>query len=108
MPAERTVWVIATTLPTREGAEVIARELVTADLAACAQVGADLRSCYRWQGRVVQESEVALLLKVRKDRYAACAERLLALHPYETPQLLGWPAAHAAPGYLAWVYGEGA
>jgi len=52
------------------------------------------------------EREVALVLKVRDDRYDACAARLAALHPYEAPELLGWPAGRVGAGYGRWAFGE--
>ena len=51
---------LATTFPDRAGAETVARKLVAAGLAVCAQVGADLVSFYRWQGEVRRDTEVAL------------------------------------------------
>jgi periplasmic divalent cation tolerance protein len=97
---------VVTTVEHRHQADDLARTLVQEDLAACVQVGGAVRSWYRWQGEVQDAPEVPLLLKVRHDRLDACLGRLEALHPYDTPEILAWPAEHAAAGYLSWAYGE--
>ncbi|MBD3220548.1 divalent cation tolerance protein CutA [bacterium] len=103
---ERTLHLVHTTLETPEDAARLAETLVGEGLTVCAQVGAAIRSWYRWQGRLETGTEIPLLLKVRGDRLAACCERLEALHPYETPEVLVHPLGHVARGYLDWAYSE--
>jgi len=103
---ERRLHVVTTTLPGRADAETIARALVDEGLAACAQIGADIHSWYRWRGEREDRPETPLVLKVRADRLEACVGRLQALHPYETPEILARMVDWADPGYLAWAYGE--
>ncbi len=98
--------VLATTFPDRAGAETVARNLVAAGLAVCAQVGADLVSFYRWQGEVRRDTEVALVLKVLPDRYELCAGELKQQHPYDVPQIMAWPAPRVDADYLAWAHGR--
>jgi periplasmic divalent cation tolerance protein len=104
---ERRIHIVVTTLPARPEAEKAARLLVAESLAVCAQVGIGIRSWYRYRGEIEDSPEVTLTLKVRADRLDACIGRLQALHPYEVPQILAWPATYVDPGYLAWAYGEG-
>jgi periplasmic divalent cation tolerance protein len=103
---EGRLWILLSTFPDRASALAAARTLVREDLAACAQVGADLVSIYRWEGALQEEAEVALALKIRDDRYDACVARLAALHPHAVPQLLGWPADRVGEAYSRWVWGE--
>jgi len=93
------------TAPDAEVAARIARALVEEELAACANLVSNVRSIYRWQGRLEDESEVMLILKTRADRVDALAERLRALHPYEVPELLVLPVESGLPAYLDWVRG---
>ena len=44
-------------------------------------------------------------LKVLKNRYELCVGELKLLHPYEVPQIVGWPAARVDEAYLAWAKG---
>jgi periplasmic divalent cation tolerance protein len=93
------------TAPDAEVAARIARALVEEELAACANLVSNVRSIYRWQGKLEDESEVMLILKTRADRVDALAERLRALHPYEVPELLVLPVESGLPAYLDWVRG---
>ena len=105
--ADRTLHLVLTTLPTRPEAERIARVLVAADLAACAQVGSPIRSWFRWQGEVEETPETPLALKVRGDRLEACFARVRELHPHDTPQLVALAIERVDAGYLDWAHGEG-
>lgn len=104
---DRRIHIILTTFPSRPEAEQAARLVVQERLAVCAQVETGCRSFYRWQGDLQEAPEVTVRLKVCHDRLDACRGRLQALHPYETPMVLSWPAEWTDPGYLAWAYGEG-
>ena len=47
--------------------------------------------------------ETLAIIKTTPERYAACAERLIALHPYEVPELLALPVTAGHAPYLAWL-----
>ena len=94
------------TAPDADVAARIARALVEERLVACANLVANVRSIYRWQGRVEDDSEVMLVLKTHADRVEALAERLRALHPYDVPELVVLPVAGGLAPYLDWVRAE--
>ena len=96
--------VVLTTVGTRDDARRLARSLVEARLAACVQV-VPIESTYRWQGDVVEEGEVLLLVKTREDRYEALERAILAQHPYETPEVVMLPVRAGLPAYLSWLDG---
>jgi periplasmic divalent cation tolerance protein len=102
---EGELWVMTTTFPERAEAERVCALLVDAGLAVCAQVGAEIAAVYRWEGEVRRETEVPVVLKVLKARYELCAGELKLQHPYEVPQLVGWPAGRTDDAYLAWARG---
>jgi periplasmic divalent cation tolerance protein len=106
MTAVPDVLICVTTLPDRAAAERLAENLVRDGLAACAQVGADLTSFYRWQGALCRDAEVAVTLKVTATRWEACARRLRAEHPYDVPQIVAWRADRVDADYARWVGGE--
>lgn len=98
--------IVLTNVP--EGrADAIARTLVEERLAACVNAF-PVTSHYRWQGVLQRDHEQTLLIKVAAARVAALRERLLALHPYELPEIvvLDVDAEQSLPAYLAWVRGE--
>ncbi len=91
------------TCPDTASAQTLADALVGEGLAACVNQLPGVRSTYRWQGKVMTESEVLLLIKTTETRFAALKERLLALHPYEVPELIAVPVAQGHAAYLDWV-----
>jgi len=91
-----------TTLPDRASADRIARILVEEQLAACASAF-PVESTYRWQGRLEQASEWALILKTRRALYAAVERRIRELHPYEVPAVVAYDITAGLPDYLAWI-----
>jgi periplasmic divalent cation tolerance protein len=100
------VRVALATAPDAEAAARIARALVEERLAACANLVPGVRSIYRWQGQLEDDSEVLLVLKTRADRVPALVERLRALHPYEVPELVVLPVEGGSTPYLEWVCAE--
>jgi periplasmic divalent cation tolerance protein len=98
--------IVTTTMPDREAAEKIASLMVDAGLAACAQVGADLVSFYRWDGQVRREPEVGVTFKVLNERFDLFVGELQLQHPYEVPQIIAWPAGFVAKPYLEWARGK--
>ncbi len=96
------------TAPDAEVAARIAHALVEERLVACANLVANVRSIYRWEGRVEDDSEVMLVLKTRADRIGALGERLRALHPYALPELVVLPVDGGLAAYLDWVRAESA
>jgi periplasmic divalent cation tolerance protein len=98
--------VVLVTAPTAEKAAEIARALVEERLAACGNVVPGLRSIYRWEGKVQDETEALLVLKTARDRFDALRARVLALHPYDVPEVIALPIEAGSAPYLAWIVGE--
>ena len=99
---------VLSTFPEAEMAERIASELVSAKLAACANILGPCHSIYRWQGEVEEAGEVAALFKTRVGRADELIERLAELHSYDVPAAVVWPIAAALDGYRQWVESESA
>lgn len=97
---------ILVTCPNRDSAMVIARALVSERLAACANIGGDITSVYRWQGDVEEASEVTLLLKTRAGLFEQAAARIRALHPYDTPCIIATEIAATDQAYAEWLEAE--
>jgi periplasmic divalent cation tolerance protein len=95
--------VVLVTAPTAEKAVELARTVVEEKLAACANVLPGVRSIYRWKGAVQDDAEVLLLLKTQRKRFPELRDRLLALHPYEVPEVLALPVEAGSEAYLDWI-----
>jgi periplasmic divalent cation tolerance protein len=93
---------ILTTVGQADDAHRLAHTLVEEGLCACAQIE-EIRSIYRWQGKVVSEPEWRILFKTAPDRYAQVEDRLQQLHPYELPAIYSLRPAQALPAFADWV-----
>lgn len=89
--------------PDAASARKLAETLVGERLAACVNQLSGMQSTYRWQGAVTSDSEVLLLIKTTATRLPALRVRLLALHPYELPELIAVPVTSGHEAYLQWV-----
>jgi periplasmic divalent cation tolerance protein len=98
--------VLLSTAGSVDDARRLARLLVEERLAACVNVIDGVRSIYRWQGAVQEDAEALLVIKTSALRYRGLAERLLAEHPYDTPELIRLDLDGGDARYLAWLAGE--
>jgi periplasmic divalent cation tolerance protein len=79
------------------------RTLVEERLAACGHQLAEIRSVYRWEGRVHDEPEARVALHTRRSLVPAIVARTAELHPYDVPCVIALPLTGGAPDYLRWV-----
>ncbi len=94
------------TAGTAEEAERIGAALVEERLAACANVIGGMRSIYRWEGRVQNDTEAVLIAKTRTDLLDALTERVKALHSYQIPCVVGLPIVGGNGDFLDWIGAE--
>ncbi len=95
--------VVLVTAPSADKAAEIARTLVEEQLAACGNILPGLRSIYRWEGKVQDEPEALLILKTRANLFEALRARVVALHPYQVPEVLRLDVAAGHLPYLQWL-----
>ena len=94
---------ILCTCPDQNSAEMLARLLIEANLAACVNVMPGLTSIYAWQGKIETAQEHLLLIKTHKDRYAAVETVLKNAHPYQLPEIIAVTIDQGFPEYLQWI-----
>ena len=97
---------VLVTAPSAEEAARIARQVVEEKLAACGNVLPGLRSIYRWQGKVEEADEALLVLKTARSRFKELADRIVALHPYDVPEVIALPIEAGHDAYLDWIVGS--
>jgi periplasmic divalent cation tolerance protein len=90
-------------VPDPEVADRIARALVEEGLAACVNRVPGVVSTYRWEGETRVDAELLLLIKTTRARFEALRTRIVALHPYELPEVIAVDVALGHEPYLAWV-----
>ncbi len=104
--APDTVVLLFTNAPDEVVADRIAQAVVEAKLAACVNVGAAMRSVYRWEGEVESASEIPMWIKTTASRQDELMRVIASLHPYDVPEMLVLPINQGLPAYLDWVRQE--
>ncbi|WP_425062935.1 divalent-cation tolerance protein CutA [Pyruvatibacter mobilis] len=104
--AEESIVFIYTTAPSVEVARQLAKAVVEARLAACANMLPGMEVIYEWDGALQQEAEVAVLFKTRAACVAAAMDMIAANHPYDTPAITAFTATDAAPDFAAWIMAQ--
>ena len=95
--------VLYTTFPTEKDAEKVGGELVEEKLAACVNIFPGMVSIYRWEDAVEKGSEVAMLVKTRKELEPQVLQSLAAKHPYTVPALIVFEPSRVVASYLNWL-----
>ena len=98
--------IVLTTLPGADEARAFVRQMVETRVAACGTILPTGSSVYWWDGSVEEATEVQVILKTRRDRFAALAAAVRQHHPYDVPELLALPVVDGLPAYLEWVSAE--
>ncbi len=104
--ASRQVLVILVTAKNQKEAVKIANAMVSANLAACANIVPAIQSVYRWKGKIVKGREVLIILKSTKARYPALEQAIKGLHSYEAPEIIALSVSAGLNRYLEWVASE--
>src|SRR3954471_21968970 len=102
----RTAILVLTQLPDRASAQVLARALIEARLAACVTIGAPSDSLYHWRGEIEMAQEIEVKIKTVDHLYCAVEAAIRAHHPYELPEILAVPIVHGSAPYLDWIIAE--
>jgi periplasmic divalent cation tolerance protein len=100
-----TVLLVYSAFPTQESALRVADTLIEERLAACVNVLPGMTSVYRWQGAIERANEALLLAKTHPVKRDALQARIVALHPYELPEVVAVDAG-TLPACLDWITRE--
>jgi len=95
--------VVLTTCDSEKQAEKLAHTLVDQRLAACVNVLPKGRSIYRWEGKIEDSAEWLLLIKSRRDLFAALRAEIQKMHTYELPEVIAIPVVDGSEAYLNWL-----
>jgi periplasmic divalent cation tolerance protein len=96
---------VLTTFANAEDAAKAVRTLVDEQVAACGTILPRARSIYRWKDAIEDSEEAVVLLKTSVERFPMLEERLRAIHPYETPEIVALDPAAVSKDYADWVIG---
>ncbi|MEM2637545.1 MAG: divalent-cation tolerance protein CutA [Candidatus Korarchaeota archaeon] len=93
------LYVIYTTVNTKEKATKLARDLIENGTAACVSF-CPVRSIYRWKGEIVEDEEYLLIIKSLDPQKVE--KYLKENHPYELPEIIYF-RVESSDDYLNWV-----
>jgi periplasmic divalent cation tolerance protein len=96
---------VLTTFANAEDAAKAVRILVDEQIIACGTILPGARSIYRWKAAIEDSEEAVVLLKTSAERFPVLEERLRAIHPYETPEIVALDPAAVSKDYAEWVIG---
>ncbi len=95
--------IVLCSCPDQEIASRIATHLVGNRLAACVNISAQTKSIYRWQGEIETADECMMFIKTSASSYDELEMAILAIHPYELPEVVAVPVETGLQNYLGWI-----
>ena len=98
--------VVQSTFPDDQSAEKVAKNLLESNLVACINLIPSVRSLYRWQGEICDETEVLAVIKTTASQFEAVCKLICAQHPYDCPEVIATPIVHGSSSYLEWMFSE--
>jgi len=87
-------------------AKAIARNVVTARLAACANILPGVTSIYNWQGGVQEDQETVIILKTTLSNVPKLTDMIKVGHSYECPCIVTIPIQNGNIDFLNWIDSE--
>jgi len=97
---------IVITGPSQEWVATFTRQLVDDHLAACGHIITEIRSIYRWEDNVHDETEARVALHTRRSLVSAIVDRANRAHPYDVPCVIALAIVGGNPAYVDWVLTE--
>lgn len=95
--------IVLTTTSSREEAEKIAHALLAERIIACANIIGPVHSLFWWQNKIDTAQEHLILMKTKKELFAKLAEKVKAIHSYQTPEIIALPMVEGFEPYIEWL-----
>ena len=99
--------IVLCTCPDEGTARSLAEGLMEERLAACVNIVPGIKSVYRWEGEIREDTEVMLLIKTTAEGFPRVRDYLVNAHPYELPEVIALPIEQGYQPYLDWVSTHG-
>lgn len=97
-----TLSIIITTYPDQETADVLVKQLLSKQLAACIQQSL-ITSNYVWEGKQETASEIKLEIKTLSTLFDEVSQCIREHHPYECPEIISVTINQSNDEYADWV-----
>ncbi|MCX7882166.1 MAG: divalent-cation tolerance protein CutA [Brevinematales bacterium] len=86
----------------KASAEKLTNLLLENRLAGCIQL-LPIESHYLWKGKKENSSEILMVIKTHRSKYATIEKIVQDHHPYEIPEILFIPIQEIFPPYRQWL-----
>ena len=103
--SEDAMCLIYSTFPDEQTAREIAANLLDQQLIACANMLSSMRAIYRWEGKVAEDAEIAVIFKTSMAAAGEVEAAIEKLHPYDVPAIIRIDASANTP-FAQWVNAE--
>jgi periplasmic divalent cation tolerance protein len=87
-------------------AKKIGVSLIEKRLAACVNILGPVKSVYRWEDRIEESTEVAMLVKTRKCLFYKAADTIKNEHSYSCPCITAFPVTLVEKQFGEWIMSE--
>lgn len=94
---------ILTSTGSEQQAITIAEELIQQELAASINMLPEVKSIYRFKGKVFDDEENLLIIKSTEDLYDEIATVIAQFHTYEVPEIMAIPIVQCKDNFLSWL-----
>jgi len=98
--------IIYITAPAFGEAEKIADTLVEERLAACVNIIPQMKSVYRWEGKINRENEVVLIAKTKTALVEKLTQKIKSIHSYSCPCIVSVEITGGNPDFIEWIVSE--
>ena len=94
---------VCTSVNDIKAARDIANKLLTKKYSPCINILSNNESVYVWNNDIETTNEYLLFIKSVKSKFKNIEKLILAMHPYEIPEILAIDINHINMKYLKWM-----
>ena len=105
MEKNQNIRVVFVTTNHFENAKMIARNILSEQLAACCSIIPNVTSFFWWDDQLNEENEHILLIKTNEEKLNELENRIQQLHEYDVPEIIVIDVSNVSTSYLDWLNG---
>ncbi len=94
--------IIITTTDSNKTANSIAESLVKDNLSPCVQIIPNIKSVYKWEGKLDKSVEILLLIKTIPEKVRDIKKLILKYHNYDVPEFIVTNGEILNDEYIDW------